>query len=174
MEIKVFGKVKAMHELYTKENAMKKLEFKKKVLDKARERQQEIIDDFQHRIHELQSSVMNINEDQHDIDQKSLDNSSSELINKLADQLNFVVEEMNVLLKMKVDDRLHEKVSIGSIVETDRKVFYPSVSVESFSVDGTELFGISVKAPLYKAMSGKKAGDVFSYQKTQYRIEDVY
>lgn len=153
---------------------MKKLEFKKKVLDKAIERQQEIIDDFQYRINELQNSVMNINEDQQDMDQKSLDNSSSELINKLADQLNFVVEEMNMLLKMKVGDQLHERVSIGSIVETDKKVFYPSVSIENFNLNGKELFGISTKAPLYKAMSGKKAGDVFSYQKTQYRIEDVY
>lgn len=153
---------------------MKKLAFKKQILEKARERQEEIIDDFRNRIEELQYSVMNINEGQQDIDQKSLDSSSNELINKLADQLNFAVDEMDLLLKMKVDDQIHNKVTIGSVVVTDRGIFYPSVSIERFNVAGKEIFGLSTKAPLFKLMKGKKAGEDFSYKKVNYHILDLY
>ena len=153
---------------------MKKLDFKNKVLELAIKRQQEIIDDFTRRINEISVSVMNINENQHDVDQKSLATSSSELINHLGDQLNFVTDEMILLQKIKRENKLHNKVSIGSVVKTDKLNFFPSVSVEKFRVDGTDFFGLSAKAPLFKAMKGKKVGERFSYQKKEYQILDVF
>ncbi len=153
---------------------MKKIDFKNKVLDLAIKRQQEIIDDFTRRINELSVSVMNINENQQDVDQRSLATSSSELINNLGEQLNFVTDEMILLQKIKKENKLHDKVSIGSVVKTDKLNFFPSVSVEKFSVNGNDFFGLSAKAPLFRAMKNKKSGEHFSYEKKEYEILDVF
>ncbi|MCF8464714.1 MAG: GreA/GreB family elongation factor [Flavobacteriales bacterium] len=153
---------------------MSKLEFKKTVLAQAKERQQEIINDFKRRIQELNSTDNAVEEDQQDHAQQSLDATNDHLINGLADQLNFVVEEMNVLNKMHVAEELHQTVAMGSIVKTDKHTFFPSVSIEKFEANGQELFGVSSKSPIYQAMQGKKAGDSFEYNKTKYTISEVY
>lgn len=153
---------------------MNKIDFKKTVLEKAKERQQEIIDNFRRRIEELNSSDDAVEEDRLDFDQQALDATSDNLISKLAVQLNFVVEEMNFLNRMQVGDALHESVAIGSIVKTDKLTFFPSVSIEKFEVNGDDLFGISSKAPIYEAMKGKKTGETFAYDKTNYTILEVY
>ena len=153
---------------------MNKIEFKKTVLEKAKDRQQEIIDDFRRRIKELNSSESSVEEDKLDHDQQSLDATADHLINGLADQLNFVVEEMNVLNRMKVENAVHETVAIGSIVKTNMQTFYPSVSIEKFDVNGEEMFGVSAKAPIYLAMKGKKKGESFEYNKAVYTILDLY
>lgn len=153
---------------------MNKLEFKHKILEKAKERQQEIIDDFKTSIKELESSEMHINEDQFDSDQQSLDATSNDMINKLIQQLNFVEEEMHLLNSMSVGEELHSSVLLGSVVKTDKLTFFPSVSIEKFQVDGEELFGISTKAPLFKSMLNKKTGEQFGYNDEYYKIEEVY
>lgn len=153
---------------------MNKLDFKKKVLQKARDRQNEIINDFQTRIDELKAGQTMLNEEQYTSDQQASDSSDNEVINNLKVQINFLDEEMNILKRMEVGDREHDRVVIGSIVKTDKQTFFPSVSIEYFDVDGQELFGISTKAPLYEVMKGKKAGDEFSYKNEHYRIEEIY
>lgn len=153
---------------------MNKLDFKKKVLQKARDRQNEIINDFQTRIDELKAGQTMLNEEQYTSDQQASDSSDNEVINNLKVQINFLDEEMNILKRMEVGDREHDRVVIGSIVKTDKQTFFPSVSIEYFDVDGQEIFGISTKAPLYEVMKGKKTGDEFSYKNEHYRIEEIY
>ncbi len=109
---------------------MNKIDFKKTVLAKAKDRQQEVINDFKGRIQELNSTENAVEEDQLD-----------------HDQLNFVVQEMNLLNRMQIGDELHESAAIGSIVKTDKQMFFPSVSVERFDVNGQDVFGISAKVP---------------------------
>lgn len=153
---------------------MDKLAFKNQVLEAAKKRQQEIIDDFKDRINELRSSEGDINDGQYELDQSSQNVVSNEEINILADELNFVVEEMNLLNRMNVGDHLHEEVSPVSVVKTNKLTFFPSVSVEKFNVDGEEFFGISTKAPIYAAMQHKKAGESFQFNDNEYKIEEVY
>ena len=153
---------------------MDKLDFKIKVLDKARERQQEIIDDFKTSIEELKNSEMHVNEGQYDSNRQSLDVASNEMIGKLSDQLNFVLKEMNLINKIQDEIELHKSVLLGSVVKTDKRTFFTSVSIEKFVVDNQEMFGISSKAPLFKEMINKREGDSFTYKDECYRIEEVY
>lgn len=152
---------------------MNQLEFKQKVLDTAKARQQGLINDFRSRIHEMKKSEMAVNPDEFDDEDRSFNASTSSLVNSLAKELNFLVEEMEFLNRMKVED-LHQSVSIGSIVKTDRRTFYVSVSIEEFHADGLELYGISSKAPIFEAMKGKKLGETFSFNGEQYRILELY
>lgn len=153
---------------------MKKLDFKKKVLQKARERQDEIINDFKMRIADLRVNEMIVNEGRYDDDERSISEANKELISGLAQELNFALEEKDLLKKMVVGDHTVDKVVIGAIVVTDQRIFYPSVSLENFEVDGKQLFGISLEAPLYKEMEGKKKGDSFQYGSDTYQIIEIY
>ena len=153
---------------------MDRLKLKEKVLEKAKERQEEIINDFRSRINDIRGSEVNLNEGQYDHDQQSLDESGLERVDKLADQLNFAVDEIDLLNKMQITGKTHERVGLGSIVKTDKMTFFPSVSVEKFNVDGQEFFGISAKAPLFEQMKGKRQGESFSYNGETYKIVDLY
>ncbi|MCF8461153.1 MAG: hypothetical protein K9G46_10530 [Flavobacteriales bacterium] len=153
---------------------MNKIEFKKLVLEAAKQRQQEIIEDFKRRIKELNSNEDTVEEDMLDRDKQAMDASNDHLINGLADQVNFVIEEMNLLNRIQIGDSAHEQVAVGSIVRTDKQTFFASVSIEKFEVNKQDLFGISAKSPIYKVMKGKKTGDVFEYNKSEYKILEVY
>ena len=153
---------------------MKKLEFKKEILKAARERHQSVLNDLKYGIEELQKGEMGLHEDQLDLDQKSMDDSSNETINRLAEQLIFARDEMELLNRMVILEPLHDKVTLGSVVETDKKTFYVSASIEEFEVDGKKLFGLSTQTPAYKAMQGLKKGDSFSIRDITYKIRDVY
>lgn len=153
---------------------MNKLDFKKKVLQKARDRQYEIISDFKTGIDDLEASKVRINEEQYNSDQQASDSNSSDLINRLQAQINFLEEEMNLLKRMKVGDKLHDRVVLGAVVKTNKQTFFPSVSIENFEVDGQDIFGISTKAPLFEVMKNKKAGDEFTYKDEHYTIAEIY
>ncbi|MDN3670538.1 hypothetical protein QWY93_14540 [Echinicola jeungdonensis] len=153
---------------------MKKHDFKIKVLEMAKKKQEQIINDFKSRIEDLKNSEIMINEDQYEYDQQSLDSSTNDMINHLADELNFALDELNFLQKMQVGEKPLDRVSLGSIVKTNKKTFFPSVSLENFSVNGQELFGISGQAPLYQLMKDKKVGDSFEYKGERYKILEIY
>jgi transcription elongation GreA/GreB family factor len=153
---------------------MENIAFKKVVLEAAKQKQQEIIDDFKRRIKELNSNEDTVEEDMLDRDKQASDASNDHLINGLADQVNFVIEEMNLLNRIQIGDTAHKQVSVGSIVRTDKQTFFPSVSIEKFEVNKQELFGISTKSPIYQVMKGKKTGDEFEYNKSEYKILEVY
>ena len=153
---------------------MDKLQFKKTVLSKAKEKQKELINDYRTRINDIKNSGVQINEGEFDIDESAQRDSGMHILDSLADQLNFAVEEMDYLDQLDLDGKLHDTVTQGSIVKTDKKTFFPSVSIEDFEVNGKELFGISTKAPLYQEMRNKKAGDKVEYNGEVYKIEEVY
>lgn len=153
---------------------MDKLAFKKRVLQRAKEEQQRLINDFNDQIKDLQMSEELGNDDQLDDHQQSIDSNASDLINAISNELNFANEEMELLNKMNIGNRTLDVVSIGSVVKTDKTIFYPSVSIEKFTVNDEELFGLSLKAPIYEAMKGKRVGETFSFNDTDYKILDIF
>lgn len=153
---------------------MNKIKFKKKVLETAKKRQQEIVNDFKTRIDDLNGIEYITDEDQHDLDQQAANQSNKELIAVLTKEMNFAQVELDFLNKMIVADEALSNAVIGAVVVTDKITFYPSVSIENFEVEGKPIFGISKNAPLYKEMDGKGINETFSYRDYTYKILDVY
>lgn len=153
---------------------MDKVAHKQEVLNAARERQSSIVDDFKTRIDDLNGIEYITEEDQHDLDQQAANQSNKEMIAVLTREMNFAQEELDFLNKMIVPDQPLEQAVIGAVVVTDKKTFYPSVSIENFTVGDKEIFGISKKAPLFAEMEGKKVGDTFGFRDYNYTILDIY
>lgn len=154
--------------------AKDKLKIKAEILNAAIRKQQSLIDDYKARINDLRESVDSIYEDEEDLQEYSVGNEFNDKINRLADQLQFANEEMRILDRMRIGDEPNEEVALGSVVVTDERTFFISVSLERFYVDGHTYFGISTKSPLFEEMEGKRKGDRFMFNADTYAILDIF
>jgi hypothetical protein len=151
------------------------VELKKKILDAAISKHQTVIDDFRLAIKNMLDSVVGVHEDEMDLSQLEFNAEMTEKSNQLADQLAFANEEMKVLYDMTATiASIHNTVQLGSVVETDRIVFFVSISIADFETEGIQCFGLSTESQLFKVMDGMKNGDRFSYNYSEYTIIDIY
>lgn len=148
---------------------------KRKMLDASIKKHQTVIDDFTQSIKDLLASEGLVNEVDMDLTQQGFNSEIVQKVNNIADQLQFANEEMKLLYDMQSTiSYIHDSVQPGSVVVTDKEVFFVSVSIERFEVEGLEVFGLSTQSPLYQAMRGKEKGDKFSYKGRKYKIEDIF
>jgi hypothetical protein len=154
---------------------VKHAEFKKKSLEASIIKHQSVIDDLKRSVKELLGTEGSSNRDDLDMHQQSVNTEQIQMANAIGDQVSFANEEMTLLNNMMptIQD-IHDQVSLGSVVVTDKMIFFVSASIEQFEVDGIELFGLSTETPLYQTMKGKKKGDKFSYKDQHYTIVDLF
>lgn len=80
-------------------------------------------------------------------------------INNLQRQLNESLNQQSVIQKISTEPS--DKVQNGSLVKTDKGLFYIAVSVGEIISENRKVMTVSAESPLVKAMSGKKEGDTF-------------
>jgi transcription elongation GreA/GreB family factor len=134
-------------------------------------KQQHLIADFEKEIASLKKEMFT-----HDVSQSQGDSGAverNELLVRYENELIFLNNELHTLESIDPSKET-EKVELGSVVVTDLRIFYVSVSIEQIVVDGHEIFGLSVNAPIYEAMSQAAKGDVITFNGTDYKILDVY
>jgi hypothetical protein len=148
---------------------------KKSIIEAGIAQHQAVIDDFRRRIKELMAADGNVNEEDYDPQVQSHKAEGIEEAGFLSEQLQFALRELEELRKISFSaDTKHDAATLGSVVVTDKRIFFVSVSIESFEVDGTPVFGLSVQSPLFKSMSGKKTGESFQVQDVTYQITDIF
>jgi transcription elongation GreA/GreB family factor len=75
-------------------------------------------------------------------------------INNLQVQLN---ENVNARSSLKlINTNLHQTIGLGSVVRTDKGLYYIAVSLGEIIFDEMKIFVISTESPLGKALLGKK------------------
>lgn len=134
-------------------------------------KQQHLIDNFEKEIASLKKEMFS-----HDFSQSQGDSSSverNELLVRYENELIFLNNEMQILESIDPSKET-EKVELGSVVVTDQRIFYVSVSIEQFVVDGQDIFGLSVNAPIYEVIRQAAKGDRVSFNGIDYKILDVY
>jgi transcription elongation GreA/GreB family factor len=152
---------------------MEKITLKKRILAAGIKAQAAIINDFKSRLEELKSSGQQYADEQQDSGALSMSQATEEQINLMTEQLNMLEEEMDKLNRITTDD-VHDVVHLGSVVKTNHQQFFVSVSIERFKCDGQDYYGISTKAPIYKAMESKSKGDRFEMNGRQFEIVDLF
>ncbi len=154
---------------------MEKNALKEKLLKACISKHQSVIDDFNARLHELNQSMQNINDEEIDGGQNAqkmrMDAEALALIN----QLQFANTEMGLLQKMNFENESRaDQAKLGAVVATDKETFFVSSSIEQFNVNGKTYLGLSIHSPLFKAMAGKRKGDEFSYNNVAYTITEIF
>ena len=61
----------------------------------------------------------------------------------------------------------------GSLVTTNNGSFFVAISAGSLTVDGKTFFVVSPASPIGAKLAGRKAGDEFSLNGRDYRIESI-
>ena len=93
-------------------------------------------------------------------------------INNLQIQLNENIRLRNSLKSINVNQ--HQNVGLGSLVETDKGLFYVAVSLGMIDYEKKKIFLISPESPLAQAMNGKTENEVFSMNGTQQKIVKIW
>lgn len=69
---------------------------------------------------------------------------------------------------------VHWEIMNGSVVVTKERNFFVGASIPHFQVLGVDYTGISPKAPIYKALHGKAAGDKVTFRGIKYDIKEIF
>lgn len=97
----------------------------------------------------------------------------NEMLVRLEHELSFLKKELETLNNLDPNEaKTH--VEHGAVVVTDQRTFFISTSIEQVEVNEKSIFGISVKAPIFKVMEGKKSGESFEFNGIRYQIESIY
>jgi hypothetical protein len=97
----------------------------------------------------------------------------NDLLVRMEHELLFLRNELMTLENIDAEAVCVE-IEAGAVVVTDQRVFFVSTSIESVDVNDHPVFGLSLHAPIYSEMKGKKKGDLIEYNGLRYKILDVY
>lgn len=67
-----------------------------------------------------------------------------------------------------------DEIELGAVAKVNGKYFVIAVAEPKFEFEGKEFMGISVSAPIYNQLRGKKAGEEFVFNKMNFKIEEVF
>ncbi|KMQ67579.1 hypothetical protein ACM39_11965 [Chryseobacterium sp. FH2] len=93
-------------------------------------------------------------------------------INNLQRQLNETLNQQSIIQKITVEPL--SKVQNGTLVKTNKGLFYISAPVGEIIFDHQKIMTISVESPLAKAMFGKKKEETFMINNIQQTIENIW
>ena len=93
-------------------------------------------------------------------------------INNLQIQLNEHLKSQQIL--KNINPNPHKIVTLGSLVETEKGIFFIAVSLGELSFNQEKIFVISAESPLAKAMNGKKTGESFVVNNLSQIIKNIW
>jgi hypothetical protein len=73
----------------------------------------------------------------------------------------------------KVDFGAKSEVEEGAVVRFGGQWFVIAVATSPFICEGITYMGISKEAPIFKALEGKRAGEIFEFSGSKLKIEAV-
>lgn len=144
---------------------------KQLIHDTCVEKQADLIKNFEERVAEMKADVFS--QDHSASQTENRQAGKIDVLNTLEKELGFARMEMSYLSSLKPEQE-NNTAEPGAVVVTDKRIFYIAVSSELITVEETELFGISTRAPLYKVMAGKTKGEQFEFNGTVYKVLDIY
>ncbi len=93
-------------------------------------------------------------------------------INHLQIQLNEHLKSQKIL--KNINPNPHKIVTLGSLVETEKGMFFIAISLGELSFNQEKIFVISAESPLAKAMNGKKTGESFVVNNLSQIIKNIW
>ena len=93
---------------------------------------------------------------------------------KSADELDRVQKYKQDLANLDIDNR-SRVIRPGSVVETEKGYYFVSVPLGEIEMDdGSKVYAISTKAPIYEHLEGKEEGDSFIFNDKKIEIKKIH
>jgi len=93
-------------------------------------------------------------------------------INNLQVQLNEVLKQQAVVKSLS--SKPSSKAEKGALIQTDKGIFYISVSLGNLSLNGAKIFCISPDSPLAKSLDQKTEGETISLNNVTQKIIKIW
>jgi len=106
--------------------------------------------------------------DKHNTSRAMMQNEESKLKISLSKTLMLKAALGNLEL-----NKSNEKVSLGSVVETDNGDFFVSVGLGKVMVKDKSYFAISLRSPIGERLLDKKVGDTLEFRGLTYTIKTI-
>ena len=102
--------------------------------------------------------------------------SQAEAAGELAEAFDHPVHDHahKIGVLREIDFGPKDRVEPGAVVRLNGRNFIVAVSTDRFEWEGALYMGISVQAPVFKAIEGRKAGEPCSLNGRQLEIEAVF
>ncbi len=92
--------------------------------------------------------------------------------NKIYALLQEIEKQEQALTLININNS-NSKIGLGSIVQTNKAVYFISISLGKVKVDSNEIFAISPASPLAQTLLGKKEGDSITFLGQTHTIVSV-
>jgi transcription elongation GreA/GreB family factor len=145
---------------------------KKSVLKAARTRLEATASELRTRIDELKAVTIGDDNAESASQTESTRGGDVELMNSLGEQYEHILKDLEQLDLIDPAVKL-DVVQYCAVVHTDQRNFLIAASLEEFDAGGKRYLGVSTKAPLIQALTGKAVGDRVTFNGTTYTIQDI-
>jgi hypothetical protein len=146
------------------------MSIKEQVVKVCKSIQQETINNLKSAMEESQKSA-----NEYGPPKDRYDSFRTQLLRKrdmYAQQLAKANNQLEVLNTIDLNKN-HDRVTLGSLVFTDKQNLFISIGLGKLEVNNQTFFAISPFVPIYKAMEGKKKGQAFVFNNNNFKILDI-
>lgn len=130
---------------------------REEILDKIIEEQQRVIDSLKQSVDRYKTASDLDEDDTSDPDDLARQTEAKDMQLRYEKLLQKEKRDMEYVLAEK--DKEHQDIEMGSVVETDKHLFFLGVALPVIKGNGKEIYCISPEAPIYKNLMNKKPGD---------------
>ena len=82
-------------------------------------------------------------------------------------------EKLLGMLNSMLAENTSSVIIPGSLIQTDKGVFYIAISIGQVTIDQNSYFIIAPDSPIGKVFMGKKNGDIVEWNKVTYSIKSI-
>ena len=91
---------------------------------------------------------------------------------KLNQKLAEIIEQKNVVDKIDAD-AIHNKIALGSLVQTNDMLFYISAALPKIQLENKTIIAVSSQSPLGSQLLGKSVGDEIVINTNRFQIKAI-
>ncbi len=91
---------------------------------------------------------------------------------KLNQKLAEIIEQKNVVDKIDAD-AIHNKIALGSLVQTNDMLFYISAALPKIQLENKTIIAVSPQSPLGSQLMGKSLGDEVVIISNRFQIKSI-
>lgn len=106
-----------------------------------------------------------------DLEDYSTQTVSNVMVDLLKEQIAKTEKDLERI--QSIDFSAKSEATVGALVTTDMFNFFLGVATVPFLYDHKQIVGVSVSAPIFVNIKGKKVGDSFTFSGNQYNIHAI-
>ena len=144
---------------------------RKEILSKITEEQQRVIDCLKQSVERYKIASDLDEDDTSDPDDSARQTQAKDMQLRYEKLLQKEKNDMEFVLSQ--NENSHQEIELGSLVETEKHLFFLGVALPVIKGNAKEIYCISPEAPIYKNLLNKKIGDSVQVGNSTFEIISI-